>query len=155
MKTCIFLTFHALCLKPPGSPHWYLEWNHWPTVSSLFFCPASLSHLSTSWLTPSLAQCSSSLEAPSPVLLTCFPGAAAAAQGFTRRATGGRCPPRTCQAWRGCWKPGPWLSYLRASLPPPDLKDHSTPMNPYCPSWWGPAWACGGSATSGGLSMHR
>lgn len=113
-----------------------------------------VAHLPTSCRTPSLAQSSSSLEAPSPVLLTCFPGAAAV-QVFTGRATGGRRPPRMCLAWRGCWKLGPWLSFHRASLPPPGLKDHLTPMSLYCPSSWDPAWAFGGSATSGGRSMLR
>lgn len=108
----------------------------------------------TSWLTPSPAQSSSSLEAPSPVLQTCFRGAAAV-RAYTKRATGGRRPLRTCLVWRGCWKLGPWLSFLRASLPPPDLKDHLTLTSLYCPSLWGPAWACGGSATSGGRFMLR
>lgn len=122
--------------------------SHSLTVYFVFF------HLLTSWLTPSPAQSSSSLEAPSPAPLTSFPGAAAV-QAFTGRATGGRHPLRTCLAWRGYWKLGPSVSFPKASPPAVDLKDHLTPMSPCCPSWCGPAWVCGGSVTSVGRSTHR
>lgn len=111
---------------------------------------------SSSCRTPSPAPSSSSLEGPSPVPLTCFPGAAAAAQAFIRRATGGQHPPRMCLAWRGCWKRGPSLSFPQASTPlPPGPKDLLTHMSLYSPFSLDPAWVFGGSATSGGRSMLR
>lgn len=99
--------------------------RNWQKVSFAFYLP---SPPPSSWLTPFLAQSSSSLGGLSPVLLTCFLGAAAV-RAFTRRATGGRHPLRVCLAWRDYSKLGPWLTFHKAPLLSVDLKDHLTPMS--------------------------
>lgn len=105
----------------------------------------------SSWVTWPPALCSCSLGGPSPAPPTCRRGAAAP-RARTGRATGGHRPPTACPAWRGCWRRGPSPT---ASPPHLDHRGLSTPTSPCCPSSWGPAWACGGSATCGGRSTLR
>lgn len=91
IHTTILSALNSIWTHSTKHPICYCAWN------LKTFC-VTVSSPPPSWLTPFPARSSSSLGEPSPVLLTCFPGAAAAVRAFTRRATGGRRPPRMCQA---------------------------------------------------------